>query len=154
MVTRLRFGPARVPSRGVPEAAVELLLERGYSACEIDFEGGFWMDYPWAERFESSRRERHRPFRPRAAFAFPGHAEEKKPNMALGALDRSAGIAARRAPTGRLPPRLLARPRPRADARRRHPRAVTAIAPALPLNVLARSTPVQRRAYELLELAV
>jgi transposase len=31
---------------------------------------------------------------------------------------------------------------------------VTAIAPALPLNVLARPTPVQRRAYELLELAV
>ena len=31
---------------------------------------------------------------------------------------------------------------------------VTAIAPALPLSVLARPTPVQRRAYELLELAV
>ena len=31
---------------------------------------------------------------------------------------------------------------------------VTAIAPALPLTVLARPTPVQRRAYELLELAV
>jgi transposase len=31
---------------------------------------------------------------------------------------------------------------------------VTAIAPALPLNVLARPTPVQRRAYELLDLAV
>jgi hypothetical protein len=31
---------------------------------------------------------------------------------------------------------------------------VTAIAPGLPLTVLARPTPVQRRAYELLELAV
>ena len=31
---------------------------------------------------------------------------------------------------------------------------VTAIAPALPLNVLARPTPVQRRAYELLEVAL
>jgi Transposase DDE domain len=31
---------------------------------------------------------------------------------------------------------------------------VTAIAPALPLNVLARPTPVQRQAYQLLELAV
>ena len=47
----IRFGPARVPSRKSPEEAVERLLERGYSACEIDFEGGFWMDYPWAERF-------------------------------------------------------------------------------------------------------
>ncbi len=31
---------------------------------------------------------------------------------------------------------------------------VTAIAPALPLNVLARPTPVQRRAYQLLEVAL
>ena len=31
---------------------------------------------------------------------------------------------------------------------------VTAVAPALPLTVLARATPVQRRAYELLELSV
>ena len=28
-----------------------LLLERGYSACEIDFEGRFWMDYAFAESF-------------------------------------------------------------------------------------------------------
>jgi hypothetical protein len=34
-----------VPSRDSPEAAIALLLERGYSACEIDFEGKFWMDY-------------------------------------------------------------------------------------------------------------
>ena len=47
----VRFGPARVPSRESPEAAVEELLARGYSACEIDFESGFWMDYPFAERF-------------------------------------------------------------------------------------------------------
>ena len=47
----IRFGPARVPSRDSPEAAVELLLERGYSACEIDFEGKFWMDYDWAGAF-------------------------------------------------------------------------------------------------------
>src|SRR5688572_12902099 len=53
----IRFGPARVPSRESPEAAVELLLERGYSACEIDFESGFWMDYPWAERFGEVARE-------------------------------------------------------------------------------------------------
>src|SRR4051812_48063172 len=42
----IRVGPARVPSRESPELAVQALLERAYSACEIDFEGGFWMDYP------------------------------------------------------------------------------------------------------------
>jgi hypothetical protein len=46
----IRFGPAVVPSRESPAAAVELLLELGYSACEIDFEGGFWMDWKYAER--------------------------------------------------------------------------------------------------------
>ena len=39
-----------MPSRESPEQAIEVLLERGYSACEIDFESGFWMDYPFAER--------------------------------------------------------------------------------------------------------
>ena len=52
-----RIGPARVPSRESPETAIELLQERGYTACEIDFEGKFWMDYPWAERFGELARE-------------------------------------------------------------------------------------------------
>src|SRR5215217_2098959 len=91
----LKFGPARCPSRESPEAAVELLLERGYSACELDFERGFWMDYPWAERLAEVAHEHeialsvHAPL-----FAFPGHPDEKKPKMALGALDRTGGIAA------------------------------------------------------------
>ncbi len=71
------------------------MVERGYSACELDFEGGFWMDYPWAERLGEVAREHdvalsvHAPL-----FAFPGHPDPKKSRMALGALDRSAGIAA------------------------------------------------------------
>jgi deoxyribonuclease IV len=91
----IRLGPARCPSRESPEAAVEILLERGYTACELDFETGFWMDYPWAERLGELARENgialsvHAPL-----FAFPGHPEEKKAKMALGALDRSAGLAA------------------------------------------------------------
>ena len=91
----IRLGPARCPSRDSPEAAVEILLERGYSACELDFETGFWMDYPWAERLREIANENdialsvHAPL-----FAFPGHPDEKKAKMALGALDRSAGIAA------------------------------------------------------------
>src|ERR1043166_2879540 len=44
-------GPARLPSRESPKAAVAALLERGLSACEIDFEGRFWMDYDFAARF-------------------------------------------------------------------------------------------------------
>ena len=91
----VRFGPARVPSRDSPEAAVELLLERGYSACEIDFEGKFWMDYPWAERFGVLARENSIALSVHAPIAgFVGHAERgKKLNMAIGMLDHSAGIA-------------------------------------------------------------
>jgi len=71
-----------------------MLLERHYSACELDFESGFWMDYPWAERLGEVAKENgialsvHAPL-----FAFPGHPDEKKAKMALGALDRSAGLA-------------------------------------------------------------
>jgi len=91
---RIRVGPARCPSRESPEQAVELLLERGYTACELDLESGFWLDYPWAERLGALARKAgialsvHAPL-----FAFPGHPDPKKSKMALGALDRSAGIA-------------------------------------------------------------
>ena len=71
------------------------LLQGGYTACEIDFEGGFWMDYAWAARFGELALEQgvvlsvHAPLA-----AFLGHAERgKKLNMAVGMLDHSAGIA-------------------------------------------------------------
>jgi deoxyribonuclease-4 len=90
-------GPARCPSRESPERAIELLLERGYAACEIDFESGFWMDYPFAERLGELARDHdvalsvHAPL-----FGFMGHLETsgRKFTSAVGALDRSAGIAA------------------------------------------------------------
>ncbi len=93
----IRVGPARVPSRDTPEEAIRLLLARGYAACEIDFEGGFWMDYPWAERLGELARDHdvalsvHAPL-----FGFMGHLETsgRKWSSAVGALDRSAGIAA------------------------------------------------------------
>jgi deoxyribonuclease IV len=93
----IRVGPARMPSRESPEAAIELVLERGYAACEIDFESGFWMDYPFAERLGELAREHdvalsvHAPL-----FGFMGHLEAsgRKFASAVGALDRSAGIAA------------------------------------------------------------
>src|SRR5437763_9052050 len=98
----LRFGPARVPLRESPEAAIHLLRERGYTACEIDFEGKFWMDYPWAERFGELARETEIVLSVHAPIAgFMGHVErDKKQRMAVGMLDHSARIAkvARAAP--------------------------------------------------------
>src|SRR5215831_1839246 len=91
----LHFGPARVPARDSPEQAVELLRERGYTACEIDFEGKFWMDYPWAERFGELAHEHDIVLSVHAPIAgFMGHVErDKKQRMAVGMLDHSAGIA-------------------------------------------------------------
>jgi deoxyribonuclease-4 len=94
--SRVRIGPSRLPSRDSPEEAIELLLERSYSACEIDFETGFWMDYPFAERLGELARQHdvllsvHAPL-----FGFMGHVEPsgRKFTSAVGALDRSAGIA-------------------------------------------------------------
>ena len=96
-MARIRIGPARLPSRETPEQAIELVLEREYTACEIDFESGFWMDYPFAERLGVLARDAdvalsvHAPL-----FGFMGHLEAagRKFSSAVGALDRSAGIAA------------------------------------------------------------
>ena len=84
-----------MPSRKSPEEAVETLLERGYSACEIDFEGGFWMDYPWAERFGELARDAGIVLSVHAPLAgFLGHLEQdKKHRMAIGMLDHTAGVA-------------------------------------------------------------
>jgi deoxyribonuclease-4 len=94
-MSTIRFGPAFVPSRESPEAAVEALLERGYSACEIDFEGGFWMEWDYARRLGNLARKNgivlsvHAPIP-----AFLGHRDRgKKYRMAVGMLDHSAGIA-------------------------------------------------------------
>jgi deoxyribonuclease-4 len=91
----IRVGVARVPSRESPEAAVGLLRERGYRACETDFEGGFWMDYPWAERYGELAREAGIALSVHAPIpGFLGHLErDKKYRMAIGMLDHSAGIA-------------------------------------------------------------
>ena len=92
---RVRFGPARVPSRESPAAAIELLKERGFDACEIDFEGKFWMDYDWAAEFGRLAKQSNIVLSVHAPIAgFMGHAERgKKLNMATGMLDHSAGIA-------------------------------------------------------------
>jgi deoxyribonuclease-4 len=95
MAQPLHFGPARVPSQKSPEAAVDALVERGYTACEIDFAVRFWMDYDFAARFGELARENDIVLSVHAPIAgFMGHAERgKKLNMAVGMLDHSAGIA-------------------------------------------------------------
>jgi deoxyribonuclease IV len=97
-VAAIRFGPARLPSRESPEAAIEILLERGYTACEIDFEGGFWMkdEYEFARRLGALAADAgivlsvHAPIA-----AFPGHlaGDEQKRKRAFGMLDHTAGVA-------------------------------------------------------------
>jgi deoxyribonuclease-4 len=115
MVSSIRVGPARVPSRESPEEAVELLLQRGYTACEIDCEGGFWMGYPFAERFGELARDAGIALSLHAPIAgFLGHRErDKKYRMAVGMLDHSAGlaVAAGAAPVVFHPGFLLERPR-------------------------------------------
>jgi hypothetical protein len=75
----LRFGPARIPSRESPEEAIALLQERGYTACEIDFEGKFWMDYPWAARLGELARGAGIVLSVHAPIAgFMGHVERDK----------------------------------------------------------------------------
>ena len=92
----IRFGPARFPSREDPAQALERLLEAGYTAVEIDFESGFWMDWDFAERLGELAREAdvalsvHAPL-----FAFVGRPErDKRHRMAVGMLDHTAGVAA------------------------------------------------------------
>ena len=94
----IRFGPARVPSRESPDAAVELLVERGFDACEVDFESGFWMkpEWEWAARFGEAARDAgivlsvHAPIP-----AFLGHLphDAGKKKRAVGMLDHTAGVA-------------------------------------------------------------
>ena len=94
----IRFGPARVPSRESPEAAVELLVERGFNACEIDFESGFWMkpEWEWAARLGDAAREARIVLSVHAPIpAFLGHLphDAGKKKRAVGMLDHTAGVA-------------------------------------------------------------
>jgi deoxyribonuclease IV len=94
-VGAIRFGPAFLPSRERPEQAVELLVRSGYTACEIDFAGGFWMDWDYASRLGSAASEADVALSIHAPIAaFLGHVDRgKKHRMAVGMLDHSAGLA-------------------------------------------------------------
>lgn len=92
----IRVGPGGVPSRESPDQAIQILRDRGYDECEIDFSDGFWMDREFARRFGELAREAgialsiHGPLA-----AFLGHVDAggRKHQMAVGMLDHTAGIA-------------------------------------------------------------
>jgi deoxyribonuclease IV len=97
-VGEIRFGPSRVPSRESPDAAIAVLVEHGYTACEIDFEGGFWMkpEWEWAARLGELASEAGIALSVHAPIAaFPGHVagDEGKRKRAFGMLDHTAGVA-------------------------------------------------------------
>jgi deoxyribonuclease-4 len=91
----LRYGPSCVPAREDPEIAVDLLVAGGYTACEIDFESGFWMDWDFAAEFGRLARESEIVLSVHAPIpGFLGHLDRgKKYRMAIGMLDHSAGVA-------------------------------------------------------------
>jgi deoxyribonuclease-4 len=94
-MTKLWFGPSGVPSKDGPEEAIAALEAGGYTACEIDFERGFWMDKDWAGRFGELARDARILLSVHAPLAaFMGHVDKsKKFKMALGMLDHTSGLA-------------------------------------------------------------
>ncbi len=94
----IRFGPSCIPSRESPETAIATLVEHGFTACEIDFEGGFWMkpEWEWATRLGEFASDAGIALSVHAPIAaFPGHlaGDEGKRKRAFGMLDHTAGVA-------------------------------------------------------------
>ena len=71
------------------------LRDRGYSACEIGFVRGFWLDYDEAAELGAAAEAADIALSVHAPLAaFMGHADDgKKFKMALGMLDHTAGLA-------------------------------------------------------------
>lgn len=92
---KLRFGPGGLPTREDVTAAVDLLVARGYSACELDLEGGFWLEPSAAERLGEVAQAVDVSLSVHAPLpAFLGHLERNmKHKRALGMLDHTAGLA-------------------------------------------------------------
>ncbi|MCC6223983.1 MAG: TIM barrel protein [Thermoleophilia bacterium] len=91
----VRFGPPRLPDRESPETAIALLVARGYSACELDLEGGFWLGTETAARLGELARLHGIALSVHAPLAaFLGQpTRDAKHRRAVGMLDHSAGLA-------------------------------------------------------------
>jgi endonuclease IV len=92
---QVRFGPSEPPIEGDFDEAAEALSVSGYTAVELGFVGGFWLDYDAAPQLAEALRARDIAVSVHAPLAaFMGHADRgKKFKMALGMLDHTAGLA-------------------------------------------------------------
>jgi deoxyribonuclease-4 len=74
---------------------VDLLVSRGYTACELDFEGGFWLEKDDARRFGELAAAADIALSVHAPIpAFLGHfARDMKYTRAMGMLDHTANLA-------------------------------------------------------------
>jgi deoxyribonuclease IV len=92
---QVRFGPSEPPLEGDFDEAAEALSVSGYTAVELGFVGGFWLDYDAAPQLAEALRARDIAVSVHAPLAaFMGHADRgKKFKMALGMLDHTAGLA-------------------------------------------------------------
>ena len=71
------------------------MLAAGFDVAELDFEGGFWMDKPFAERLGAAARDADIVLSVHAPIAaFVGHVDAQKTKRAFGMLDHTAGLAA------------------------------------------------------------
>ena len=95
MTPKIRVGPDGSPSRESPETAVDLLVSRGYTACELDFEGGFWLEPDGAQCFGQLAAAADIALSIHAPIpAFLGHLDRtQKYQRALGMLDHTANLA-------------------------------------------------------------
>jgi deoxyribonuclease-4 len=94
-VGELRFGPADLPRADTFTDVMADLCQRGYSACEIGFVRGFWLDYDEAAELHAAAEAADVALSVHAPLAaFMGHTDDgKKFKMALGMLDHTAGLA-------------------------------------------------------------
>ena len=93
-MARIRVGPARVPDRGDPGRAIELVLEAGFDALELDLAGGFWMKKDYASEIGAVARAHDVALSVHAPIAaFLGHLDAAKHKRAIGMLDHASGLA-------------------------------------------------------------
>ncbi len=92
---RIRVGPSSVPARHDAAQAIEALASSGFDACELDFEGGFWLGEPEAEALGRAAASADIALSLHAPLpAFMGHVERgQKYQRAVGMLDHSAHLA-------------------------------------------------------------